>query len=220
MKKLFILLMCLGMGAVLLAGCSSPDADFRAQSYTAGAAQVQAIQIDVQDRKIEIASATDGQVRIDYAVSDREGYDIALQEDGTLVMTSRNTKAWTDYIGKSASLQNRTIRLYLPDGLLSSLEVATTNEDVSLPALRLRTRISVHVNNGTITFQSLDVGEYIELETKNGDIRGSITGPAEAFTITSTIKKGDSNLPEQPGTGAKTLSVTVNNGDIDINFVP
>ena len=177
------------------------------------------LQIEVQNRKIEILPATDDKIHLDYAQSSKEFYDITLT-DGVLVMTAQDAKEWTDFIGTSADLANRTIRVQIPDGVLASLTISTTNEDVSLPALSFEQGISINVNNGNIIFEQLAVGRTIDLVSKNGNISGAISGGYDDFAITTTIKKGESNLPTQKNGGVKTLNVTANNGDINIEFIP
>ena len=89
-----------------------------------------------------------------------------------------------------------------------------------MPALSFEQGISINVNNGNIIFEQLAVGRTIDLVSKNGNISGAISGGYDDFAITTTIKKGDSNLPAQKDGGEKTLNVTANNGDINIEFIP
>lgn len=46
----------------------------------------------------------------------------------------------------------------------------------------------------------------------------SISGTMDEFSITCTIKKGESNLPALKEGGDKSLTVECNNGDINIEF--
>lgn len=68
-------------------------------------------------------------------------------------------------------------------------------------------------------FGDLDVGSALTLTVKNGDISGTIAGSYDDFSIQSEIKKGESNLPENKASGEKTLTVSGNNGNVDIEFV-
>ena len=60
-------------------------------------------------------------------------------------------------------------------------------------------------------------GESISLTSKNGNISGSVSGAYGDYTISCTIKKGNSNLVSNAG-GDKQLNLDCNNGDIDIQF--
>lgn len=219
MKKFLAIITLLIGGITLLGGCDTNNDDFTPQSYGIEATEIVELQIEVQNRKIEILPATDDKIHLDYAQSSKEFYDITLT-DGVLVMTAQDAKEWTDFIGTSADLANRTIRVQIPDGVLASLTISTTNEDVSLPALSFEQGISINVNNGNIIFEQLAVGRTIDLVSKNGNISGAISGGYDDFAITTTIKKGESNLPAQKNGGVKTLNVTANNGDINIEFIP
>lgn len=99
------------------------------------------------------------------------------------------------------------------------MTLSTTNENVTLPALAVTGSVRISSNGGNIVFETLDVGNALTLNVKNGDISGSIAGSYSDFVIQSDIKKGESNLPDQKEDGEKTLEVTCNNGDVEITFL-
>ncbi|MFR1215100.1 MAG: DUF4097 family beta strand repeat-containing protein [Acutalibacteraceae bacterium] len=179
---------------------------------------MQSINIDAIDRKIDVELSDDDQIYIDYYESEKEFFNIEVSDDHTLTMSYDTEKQWTDYIGFSAPLQNRTIRLRIPQNLLSSLTVKTTNEDITLPSLTVTDSVSIYVNHGNIQFDTLDAGNTISLETKNGNINGTILGSYDDFTIESFAKQGENNLPESKTGGSKALKVYTNNGDIQIDI--
>lgn len=217
MKKIISLVLCLALGAFVLSGCSGGDEPFEEKNYTPDA-QVSEINIDVEDREIEVSLSADGQIHIQYYENSKEYYDISVS-GSTLTMTAASYKAWTDYIGVKPSAENRKISLQVPDALLENLTLSTTNEDISLPALAVTGSISISSNGGDITFGRLDVGSALNLTVKNGDISGAVTGSYDDFAIQSDVKKGDSSLPENKDGGSKTLNVSANNGDVDIELV-
>lgn len=87
-------------------------------------------------------------------------------------------------------MQNRTIRLRIPQNLLSSLTVKTTNEDITLPSLTVTDSVSIYVNHGNIQFDTLDAGNTITLETKNGNIKGTVLGVMMILPLKVLLKKG------------------------------
>lgn len=202
---------------ILLAGCSPQQSDFKEKTYSADTAGISAVNIDVKDRKINISPSSDDQIHITYHENEKEFYNITAK-DSTLSMQTETDKKAKDFFGRNASLEDRTIDLSIPDSLISSLKISTTNENINFPSLSITDSVSAYANNGNITFESLAVGKSIQLETKNGSISGTVVGGYDDFLITSNIKKGDSNLPEQAGNGTKTLNVKVNNGDVQIDF--
>lgn len=218
MKKIISLAMCLVWSSFLLVGCSDSSEPFEEKSYTPDA-QINEINLDVQDRKIEVLLSEDEQVHIQYSENSKEYYDISVSDENVLTMTSASDKEWTDYIGGKPSVEERKISLQIPNALLENLTLSTTNEDISLPALAVTGSIRISSNGGNIAFGDLDVGNALYLTVKNGDISGTIIGSYDDFVIQSEIKKGKSNLPDNKDGGEKTLNVSCNNGDVNIEFV-
>lgn len=217
MKKIISLALCLVLGVFALTGCSDNSEPFAEKSYTPDT-QVNAVNLDVEDREIEVSLSQDDQVHIDYSENSKEYYEISVS-DGVLTMTSASDKEWTDYIGVKSSDEDRKISLQVPDALLETLTLSTTNEDISLPELAVTGSVSLSANGGDISFEALEVGSALTLSAKNGDISGAVMGSYDDFAIQTEIKKGESNLPDQKDDGEKTLNVSVNNGDVDIEFV-
>ena len=218
MKKVITMIGLFCISMVVLSGCSAKQTDFTEKNYTVDSTQIQSINIDAIDRKIDVELSDDDQIYIDYYESEQEFFNIAVSDDHTLTMSYDTQKQWTDYIGGNAPLQNRTIRLRIPQNLLSSLTVKTTNEDIKLPSLTVTDSVSIYVNHGNIQFDTLDAGNTISLETKNGNINGTILGSYDDFTIESFAKQGENNLPESKTGGSKALKVYTNNGDIQIDI--
>lgn len=218
MRKIILSVLCLLVSVFTLAGCSNSSEPFEEKTYTPDT-QISEINLDVRDREIEVALSEDEQIHIQYSENSKEYYEIAVSDENVLTMTSTSDKEWTDYIGGKASAENRKILLQIPDALLENLTLSTTNEDVSLPVLAVTGSIDISTNGGNITFESLDVGNTLTLTAKNGDISGTVIGSYDDFAIQSEIKKGDSNLPDNKDSGDKTLKVSSNNGDVNIEFV-
>ena len=218
MKKVISMIGLLCVGIAVLSGCSTKQNVFTEKNYTTDSSQIQTINIDAIDRKIDIELSDDNQIYIDYYESEQEFFNIAVSDDHTLTMSYNTEKQWTDYVGFSAPLQNRTIRVRIPQNLLSSLIIKTTNEDITLPSLTVTDSVSMYVNHGNIQFDTLDAGNAISLETKNGNINGTILGSYDDFTIESFAKKGENSLPESKSGGNKILKVFTNNGDIQMDI--
>lgn len=217
MKQTVSLLLCLLLGGFVLTGCSGISEPFEKKTYTPDT-QIREVSLDVRDREIEVALSEDEQIHIQYSENSKEYYDFSVSDEHVLTMTSASDKEWTDFIGEKPSAEDRKILLQVPDTLLDSLTLSTTNETVTLPALAVTGSIDISVNGGNIAFERLDVGSALTLTVKNGDISGTIAGSYDDFAIQSEIKKGESNLPDNKADGEKTLKVSSNNGDVDIAF--
>lgn len=217
MKKSISLVLCLMLGCFVLTGCSNNSEPFEEKSYTPDT-EVNGINLDVQDREIEVSLSEDEQVHIQYSENSKEYYEISVSDDNVLTMTSASNKEWTDYIGGKTAAENRKISLQIPDAILENLTLSTTNEDITLSALAVTGSINLSSHGGNIAFGNLDVGSALTLDVKNGDISGTIVGSYEDFSIQSEIKKGESNLPDHKDSGEKTLNISCNNGNISIDF--
>lgn len=219
MKKCIVIVLLIFAGMLVFTGCSGSGQDeFQEKNYTVDGKEIEEIKIDVRDRQIHVSLSKDDRIHIGYQESEKEFYHIAVTEGNVLTMSAQNNKEWTDYIGGKPAASARIITLQIPDDMISALTLSTTNEDVHLPAIHLKDRISLTVNGGNIEFDGLAAEQEISLNAKNGDISGTILGRYEEYAIECNIKKGESNLPKQKEEGNKSLHVTNNNGDIAIEF--
>ena len=201
-----------------MAGCSDNSEPFEEKSYTPDT-QIKEINLDVEDREIEVSLSEDEQVHVQYSENSKEYYDISVSDDQMLTMTAASDKGLSDYIGGKTSAEDRKILLQIPDGLLEDLTLSTTNEDITVPGLTVTKNIDLSSNGGNVIFENLDTGSALTLNAKSGYISGTIVGSYDDFAIRSEIKKGDSNLPASKDGGEKSLTADCNNGDIDIEFV-
>lgn len=217
MKKILIFLSFLVAACLALTGCSDESEPFEAKSYTPDV-PVSGIKVDVQDRAIQVTLSEDQNVHLHYSENSKEYYDISVSDDNILTVTGASDKELSDYVGGKPSDEDRKISIQIPDSMLDSLTISTTNEDISLDALSVNGGISLSSNGGNISFDSLGAGKAISLETKNGNIDGTVSGSWDDYAIRSQVKKGDCNLPELKEGGSKTLDVSANNGDIYIEI--
>lgn len=216
MKKRLLIAVYLILVSSLFAGCSTEH--FTAREYTAEGSLVQSINVDVRDRRIDVSVSNDDMVHIDYFESSKEGYDITLSS-GVLTIEGISNKNWADFIGVKPSAENRRISIRIPAGILSSLDMNTTNENITIRDITVSDSMSLSSNGGNVEFENLAVGKSLSMKSKNGNIKGSVLGGYDDFTINCDIKKGDCNLQNKDG-GEKILNVSCNNGDVNISLIP
>lgn len=216
MKKRLLIAVYLILVSSLFAGCSTEH--FTAREYTAEGSLVQSINVDVRDRRIDVSVSNDDMVHIDYFESSKEGYDITLSS-GVLTIEGISNKNWADFIGVKPSAENRRISIRIPAGILSSLDMNTTNENITVRDIAVSDSMSLSSNGGNVEFENLAVGKSLSMKSKNGNIKGSVLGGYDDFTINCDIKKGDCNLQNKDG-GEKILNVSCNNGDVNISLIP
>lgn len=220
MKKLFHLATALALIVFTLAGCGANDAAeaFTAQSYAVDAEDVRSIEVNVRDRAIQVASTTGSQIILDYSESSKERYDIEQDGDTLRVTLLEGTKQWTDYVGVKASKENRTMRIQVPESTLNSLSIQTTNEPVEVSTMRIEDRVRLSSNGGDVRVDGLEAGSSISLDVKDGNIEGTLAGALSDYRISTTIKKGQSDLPDTTDEGGIALDLSANNGDIKLRF--
>lgn len=218
MKKYAVLTVSATLAAAMFTGCSADNDAFAQKSYTSDTENITAICIDVRDRQIEVTSSADEHIHLNYYESNKDFYDISVSNDHILTIVSETDKEWADFIGKKTDEDYRTISLQIPDNVLESLDISTTNEDITISPMTCLNDVTLSSNGGSINFEKLNAGNNISLIAKNGDISGSIIGSYDDFAISCKIKKGDCNLPDKED-GEKALNVSENNGDVDITFV-
>lgn len=217
MKKIGSCALLCALLLSLLSGCAAET--FTEEHYAADPAQISQIQLDLRDRQVEVIASTDGQIHLRYSQSDSEFYRIA-EKDGVLTMTSESNRKWYQYFGWKTNETHRIVVLELPPEALGSLAISTTNEDIRVSTLSVSDGISLSANGGNIAFDGLRAEGAIFLAVKNGDIQGTILGSYEEYSITCAIKKGESNLASNPNDTGKPLTISANNGDVDIQFQP
>lgn len=218
MKKYAVIILAAICAALFaFTGCAGTD-EYTEKVYLSDGAEVEEIEIDVFDRELEIYESNDGQIRIEYFDGEKERFEIGVSDKKLSVKLTEN-KEWTDYIGfNKASGEYRKVRISLPSEMIAKLSAATTNENITITNLSFAESVNLLSNGGSIICDNLGAGKVITLAVKNGDITGSISGTMDEFSITCTIKKGESNLPALKEGGDKSLTAECNNGDINIEF--
>ena len=217
MKKIVCLTISSLLTAAIFTGCADKKEEYEAYSYTS-AETISSVSIDVRDRLIEVKPSEDDKVHIDRFESSRERYNISVSDNGALTMTITDNKEWSDYIGGKAPDDIRRINLKVPDGVLNSLSISTTNEDITLAPVNISS-VALGANSGDILFEKLNAESSITLNAKNGNIGGTIVGSYDDYSISCSVKKGEGTLPAEKEGGTKKLTVSINNGDVDVNFV-
>lgn len=218
MKKYAVIIFAAICAALFVfTGCTGTD-EYTKKVYLSDGGEVEEIEIDVFDRELEIYESNDGQIRIEYFDGEKERFEIGVSDKKLTVKLTEN-KEWTDYIGfNKAPGEYRKVRISLPSEMIAKLSAATTNENITITNLSFAEGVNLQSNGGSIICDNLGAGKVITLAVKNGDITGSISGTIDEFSITCTIKKGESNLPALKEGGDKSLTARCNNGDINIEF--
>ena len=212
--KKFLFSLCLIVSSLVLTSCNNNET-FTENTYLA-TDEVLEINIDVNDKLVNVNVTDNTTVSITYYTSEKSGYDISLN-NGILNIVDTYNKEFGDFIGVQANINYRTLNVNVPSTLLNNLSVKTTNENINITNIN-STNISLDCNNGDIVVSNINIIKETSLNIKNGNINGDIYGDYADFIVTCDIKKGNTNLINTM-TGTKILNVSSNNGDVNINFI-
>lgn len=217
MKKLCALYLrfCL----FLLLSAVQTEVRFPKKNYLSENGQIRSIIIDVADRELNIGLSSDGQISVNYFDSEKQYLEISVSESNELVIRLAYDRSWTDFIGVKPDRKYRGITVLVPENLLASLNASTTNGDIKVSCLDVSEEINLYSNGGDVIFERIGAGGKISLKAKNGDIRGTVAGGLDEFSVSCKIKKGDCNLPLSKEGGDKEFFADCNNGDIYVEFV-
>lgn len=172
MKKILLSVIALiaMASALIFGGCS--EQTFESKSYSVEAEKVSSVNIDVTDRTVEIDIWEGDGIEIEYSESDKEYYNIAVDENGGLKMELVLDYEWTDYIGYKPDGEYRKIIVKLPAADYKSINVTTTNEDIDVGAVSA-TSVSLNSNGGSVNFDGV-AADSAEFTAKNGNISGTL----------------------------------------------
>ena len=124
MKRItmFVLLV---LAVISMASCA--EVPFSPVDYEFEASEVSSITVGLRDRRIELSASSDGKVHISALESVKEGYSVTLASGGDLRMEMDYDKEWTDFFGTKPAASDRLVTIALPDVVLESLTLSTTN---------------------------------------------------------------------------------------------
>ena len=212
MNKLTITFMVLISVVIVFvfSGCSN-DQTFEKKNYVLEAVAVNELVINATDREVIVDVSSDNQIHIEYYESEKEYYNIT-SNNGILTMELLFNKEWTDFIGTKPSKEYRQIKVEIPNNILTSLNIITTNENIELKNVPLFENITLNSNGVNVILERASAGNEINLTAKNGNIEGTIVGSWDEYAIHSEIKKGNNNLPAEKTADLNHLPLIVITG--------
>ena len=136
-------------------------------------------------------------LHIHYFESKHEKYAISTK-DKAFTLTTDNQKKWSDYIGLKPSSKYRKIIIQVPQMNIQEMSLSS--------------------NGGNLLFEKLNVRKKLNLENRNGTVKGSIIGNESDFSIHSKVKKSKSNIKSNNGNKEKQLHLIGNNSKVNVEF--
>lgn len=99
-----------------------------------------------------------------------------------------------------------------------NIDINGYRASISLLDTKSENEILVISERGDIDFENLEVGMQLHIENYRGDISGNVKGLISDYSITSKIRRGESNLPSRMLNDRKTMYIENSRGDINVNF--
>ncbi|MCM3755870.1 DUF4097 domain-containing protein [Sporosarcina aquimarina] len=185
---------------VILAACSSDsEVSYEKKTYSAEASKVQQISLSTKGRSVELEASKDDEIHITYFESDKESYNVDLQDNGDLVMQLVTDKDWKDYVGLKTDKEHHLVKIAVPNGISSAITIETSNEDIILSDLKINGLVEAKTNEGKIEASNITANKNITMKTKNDDI-----------ILNEVITEGSIEATTNKG-GAKVSNVSVGN---------
>lgn len=169
-------------------------------------------------RPMEVTIPSTFKGRIDLYTSNGPVKLDSLDLDGPVSIRTTNGGITVQDLTVTAGLELTTSNgaITAKDIRADSAYLVTSNGRIQADRM-LAMDLSLKTSNGPIECAAI-AGDSIRMETSNGNIRGTIRGRAEDYTITSQTSNGKNSLENLTGQGTKTLTVKTSNGSIEIDF--
>lgn len=96
--------------------------------------------------------------------------------------------------------------------------IFTSNGNLWIRNAEIAKEMSLSSSNGKIEVENIK-GNSIDLQTSNAEIKGTISGKLEDYTIESHTSNANNNLPELYTGGSKRLYVKTSNASVNVKFI-
>lgn len=212
-KQLAILLFVLTMVSIPIFAANETIAE---KSITYELKDVNSISLEAHDRYIVVKNSEDNLIHIEYFENNIEYLDIDSSTSDLQIKLSMDKK-FKDYFFYTSPSELKMIEIRIPNNSISKLSIKNKSGNILISDIAISDKLVLDINNGDIETIRIEA-PFIEMKAKNGNISGTIIGSWDDYSITSKIKKGNSNLPTEKRGGNKNLIIDCNNGDIDLEI--
>lgn len=175
--------------------------------------------LEIDSGDISILNSTAGQSGSSAVITSGYGniyIDNSVFSNTQIKNTYGNLKLTED------SFENLSVDAKSGNMMLSSIKVSDTIESKRAYGNFIMEDVSCRAlidasDNGDVKFDNL-TSDYIDLKSKNGNIRGNINGAQTEYIITSNSKYGNNNLGSAVNSRDKRLNAETDSGNIIIEF--
>ena len=99
---------------------------------------------------------------------------------------------------------------------IQDITITTNNGNIAFGSATIN-HLQINTLDGNISFDNTAIMQELACETKNGNVIGTFSGNMADYSIVTETVGGNSNLNSKVG-GDKTISISTQDGDIDISF--
>lgn len=120
-------------------------------------------------------------------------------------------------VARNADITNNSGETILQDVECDNMNFVNSSGGSEISDLTVRQNLSLDNRSGAIEISDVDVAGEITMDSSTGAIEGTLCGSEKDYTITSSVKMGECNLPNREG-GNRVIRAQVSTGAIEIEF--
>ncbi|QGV10338.1 DUF4097 family beta strand repeat protein (plasmid) [Bacillus cereus] len=188
---------------------------YEEKSYTIEADKISKISLSDMDRSVDVVRSNDNEVHITYFENDKESYVINVSDEKNLIMKASTNKELKDYVGLNSDKTHRNIKISVPRGMESGMEIKTSKGDINLSEINTSGYVDAITSNGKIKASNVAIENSFKMETKNDDI--NLSNVNVKGSVDATVSNG--NLDLEKVAVEDTLKLDSKNGGINGTIV-
>ncbi|MEX0417020.1 DUF4097 family beta strand repeat-containing protein [Bacillus sp. C30] len=227
MKKVFkkVLPVTVVVGSVLVftSACTNDTSSdkqnhpikYEEKSYSIEADKISQISLSDMDRSVDVVKSNDNEIHIMYFENDKESYAIDVSGEKNLIMKANTNKELKDYVGLNSDKTHRNVKISVPRGMESGIEIKTSKGDINLSEVNISGSVEATTSNGKIKASNVKSEKSFKVETKNDDI--NLSNVDVKGSIDASVSNG--NLDIEKVAVDDALKLKSKNGSINGTIV-
>lgn len=171
--------------------------DYQRKEYVLPADQLSGLLVEETAEDIRITAAAGDEIRVSYAESDEESYEIELSPQGRLSIRKKEEQPWFRFSLNLGQKEGRELRISIPQELAGNLEILSASGDVRISELNTQGSLSIRTASGDMHLQNCKVQQKVNLSTASGELR--LLGLEAQKGLAATSASGDLCLQSSKG---------------------